>query len=117
MSEKWAAKNIPNLSGKVFTVTGANSGIGFETAKEFARKGVKNILASRNLDKAEKASVKIEKEIPDTAVEIMLFDLASLDSINSFATEFKKKYDHLDVLVNNAGIMMVPYQKTALSFL
>ncbi len=116
MSEKWTTKNIPNLSGKVSIITGANSGIGFEAAKEFARKGATTILASRNIDKAEKALAKIKKEIPDVSVEIMQLDLASLDSVNKFAAEFKKKYDRLDLLVNNAGIMMVPYQKTVDGF-
>ncbi len=116
MSEKWTTRNIPELTGKIIIVTGANSGIGFEAAKEFARKGAKTILASRNLDKAEKASAKIQKEIPDATVEIMQLDLANLNSVNNFATEFKKKYDRLDVLVNNAGIMMVAFQKTVDGF-
>ncbi len=112
MSEKWTTKNIPNLSGKVFIVTGANSGIGFEAAKEFARKGAITILACRNIEKAKKALTKIQKKIPDAPVEIMQLDLANLDSIHKFATKFKEKYGRLDALVNNAGIMMVPYQKT-----
>ena len=116
MSEKWTTRNIPNLSEKVFIVTGANSGIGFEAAKEFARKGAKTILACRNLVKAKKASAKIQRKIPDAQVEIMQLDLASLDSINQFSIDFKEKYNRLDALVNNAGIMMVPYQKTADGF-
>lgn len=116
MSEKWTTKNVPNLSEKVFIVTGANSGIGFEAAKEFARKGAKTILASRNLEKAKKALSKIQNKIPNSSVEIMQLDLANLESVNKFASEFKEKYDRLDVLVNNAGIMMVPYQKTADGF-
>ena len=116
MSEKWTSKNIPDLSGKVFIVTGANSGIGFEAAKEFARKGAKTILASRNLDKAKRALAKIQKEIPAATAEVMQLDLANLDSTQKFAAEFKEKYDRLDALVNNAGIMMVPYQQTADGF-
>ncbi|MCG3259873.1 MAG: SDR family NAD(P)-dependent oxidoreductase, partial [Candidatus Heimdallarchaeota archaeon] len=116
MSEKWTTKNVPNLSEKVFIVTGANSGIGFEAAKEFARKGAKTILASRNLEKTKKALSKIHKKTPDSSVEIMQLDLANLESVKKFASEFKEKYDRLDVLVNNAGIMMVPYQKTADGF-
>ncbi|MBY8999618.1 MAG: SDR family NAD(P)-dependent oxidoreductase [Candidatus Heimdallarchaeota archaeon] len=116
MSEKWTTKNIPELTGKVIIVTGANTGIGFEEAKEFTRKGAKTILACRNLEKGEKALAKILKEIPDAPAEIMHLDLANLDSVNQFSTEFKKKYDRLDVLVNNAGIMMVPYRKTVDGF-
>lgn len=116
MSEKWTTKNVPNLSGKVIIVTGGNSGIGFAAAKEFTRKGATTILACRNLDKAKKALAQIHKKITDASVEIMQLDLANLDSVHKFATEFKEKYERLDVLVNNAGIMMVPYQKTVDGF-
>jgi len=112
MREKWTTKNIPDLSGKVFIVTGANSGIGFEAAKEFARKVAKIILACRSLDKGDEALEKIQKEISNAPVELMQLDLASLDSIKKFASEFKEKCNQLDVLVNNAGIMMTPYGKT-----
>jgi NAD(P)-dependent dehydrogenase (short-subunit alcohol dehydrogenase family) len=116
MSEKWTAKNIPNLAGKIILVTGANSGLGFEDVKEFARNGAKTILACRNLEKGEKALAKIKNEITEADVELMQLDLADLSSIKEFVSEFKNKYDRLDVLVNNAGIMMVPYQKTADGF-
>jgi NAD(P)-dependent dehydrogenase (short-subunit alcohol dehydrogenase family) len=112
MNNKWTAKNIPDLSGKVFIVTGANSGIGFEAAKEFARNGAETILACRNMGKATKARDNIKKEIPDARVKVIQLDLASLRSIREFAEKFKKGYKRLDVLVNNAGIMAVPYQTT-----
>lgn len=110
--ENWTTANIPDLTGKVIIVTGGNSGIGFEAAKEFARKGAKTILACRNMDKAEAALAEIKAEIPNAPVEIILLDLASLASIHQFANKFIKKYKQLDVLVNNAGIMMVPYSTT-----
>ena len=112
MSEKWSTENIPDLAGKVIIITGANSGIGYEAAKEFARKGAQIILASRNLDKAQSALSQIQSEIPETKAEILKLDLANLKSIQQFTDTFKKKYNHLDVLLNNAGIMMVPYGKT-----
>lgn len=110
--ETWTTDNIPDLTGKVIIVTGANSGIGFEAAKEFARKGAQTILACRNMEKAESALAEIKAEIPDASVEIMQLDLASLASVRQFAETFKAKYSQLDVLANNAGIMMVPYGKT-----
>ena len=113
---KWTKENIPDITGKVIIVTGGNSGIGFEAAKEFARKGAKTILACRNLDKAKKAAEKIKKKIPDALIEIIRLDLADLDSVQKFTKEFKEKYDRLDILVNNAGIMMVPYRKTVDGF-
>lgn len=111
-SENWTAEDMPDLTGKVIIVTGANSGIGFEAAKEFARKGAQTILACRSMDKAQSALDKIRAEIPDAPAEIMQLDLASLESVRQFAAAFKAKYDRLDVLVNNAGIMMVPYGTT-----
>ena len=108
----WTTADIPDLTGKVIIVTGANSGIGFEAAKEFARKGAKTILACRSLDKAEAALGQIRAEIPDAPAEVKQLDLASLASVRQFADEFKTKYDRLDVLANNAGIMWAPYSAT-----
>jgi NAD(P)-dependent dehydrogenase (short-subunit alcohol dehydrogenase family) len=116
MSEKWTIANIPVLTGKVMIVTGGNSGIGFEEIKAFSRKGAQTIMASRNVAKAEKAKEKILKSIPEAKIDIMEVDLANLDSIHHFSTNFKQKYQKLDVLVNNAGIMMVPYRTTADGF-
>lgn len=116
MSDKWTLQDIPDLTGKVIIVTGANSGLGFEDTKAFSGKGAKVILACRNLKKGNNALLKIQKEIPKADVEVMQLNLANLDSIKNFASEFKEKYDRLDLLVNNAGIMMVPYQKTVNGF-
>ena len=115
-AQQWTAGDIPDLTGKVVLVTGANSGIGFEAAKEFARHGARTILACRNLDKAGAALGQLRAEIPAAAVEIMLLDLASLDSVRRFAGEFTDRNDRLDVLANNAGIMMNPYTHTSDGF-
>lgn len=112
MSEKWTTANIPDLTGKVIIVTGANSGIGFEAAKEFVRKDAQTILACRSMDKAQVALDQILAEIPTAEAEILSLDLASQKSIHRFADAFKTKYDRLDVLANNAGIMWPPYSKT-----
>jgi len=112
MSEKWTTDNIPNLTEKVFIVTGANSGIGFEAAKEFARNGAYTILACRNMDKAAAARNTIIGEIPNAQVETIRLDLADLGSVHEFAETFLAKYDRLNVLVNNAGIMWAPYGTT-----
>jgi NAD(P)-dependent dehydrogenase (short-subunit alcohol dehydrogenase family) len=116
MGEKWTTENIPDMTGMVIIVTGGNSGIGFEAVKEFAHKGAKTIMASRNLDKAKKALAKIQKKIPDAPVEIIQLDLADLNSVQKFTKVFKEKYERLDVLVNNAGIMMVPHRTTVDGF-
>ena len=101
-----------DLSGKVAIVTGGNSGIGFAAAKEFSRKGAKTILACRSMDRAQAALHKLQAEIPNAPVEMMQLDLARLASVHQFVDAFKAKYDRLDVLVNNAGVMMVPYGTT-----
>ena len=110
--EIWTVDDMPDLNGKVIIVTGANSGIGYEAAKELARKGAQTILACRSMDKARAALDQILAEIPGAPAEIMQLDLASLASVHQFTGEFKAKYERLDVLVNNAGIMMVPYGQT-----
>lgn len=112
MNEDWTTDNIPDLTGKVIIVTGANSGLGYDATKEFARKGAQTIMASRDMNKAQIALDQIQAEIPKAKAEIMHLDLASLACVHRFADEFKAKYDRLDVLVNNAGIMWVPYGKT-----
>jgi len=111
-NHNWSTRDIPDLTGKVIIVTGANSGIGYEAAKEFARKGAQTILACRSFDKAQRALNQIQAEVSTAKVEVMQLNLASQKSIHGFAEAFKSKYDHLDVLVNNAGIMMVPYGTT-----
>lgn len=110
-SEVWTTANIPDLTGKVFIVTGANAGLGFEASKEVARKGAKVIMACRSMDKAQAALTQISEEIPDASVEVMQLDLASLKSVHQFADNFKAKYDRLDVLLNNAGIMFLPERR------
>jgi NAD(P)-dependent dehydrogenase (short-subunit alcohol dehydrogenase family) len=110
--QPWTTADIPDLTGKVIIVTGANSGIGFEAAKEFARKGAQTILACRNMEKAQAALAQIQAEIPDAKASVMHLDLANLASVHQFAETFKAKYDRLDVLLNNAGIMMAPYGTT-----
>jgi NAD(P)-dependent dehydrogenase (short-subunit alcohol dehydrogenase family) len=108
----WTIENIPDLSGKVSIVTGANCGIGFETAKELTRKCAHTILACRSLEKGEAALAEIKNEIPNASAEVIQLDLSSLASVHQFAKDFKAKYDRLDILVNNAGVMYVPYGKT-----
>ncbi|MGD1934823.1 MAG: oxidoreductase [Candidatus Phaeomarinobacter sp.] len=108
----WNAKNVPDQSGKHIIVTGSNSGIGFEAAKVLASKGAHVTLACRNADKAKEAQVKIKKAHKDATVETGSLDLASLKSIAAFAAAYRKKHGKLDILINNAGVMVPPYGKT-----
>jgi NAD(P)-dependent dehydrogenase (short-subunit alcohol dehydrogenase family) len=107
----WISRNIPNLSGKVAIVTGANSGTGYEATKELARAGAHVVMGCRNLDKAEAAQTKLQTEIPNASLEIIPLDLADLASVRAFATTFRNRHTKLDILCNNAGIMQVPNKK------
>ncbi len=110
--QKWTLSNMPDMSGMTTIVTGANSGIGYDTAKAFAQKGAKTILACRSMDKANAALSDLKREVPNAQAEVMQLDLSSLTSVRQFVDSFKASNDKLDILVNNAGIMMVPFGKT-----
>ncbi|GAB5539249.1 MAG: SDR family NAD(P)-dependent oxidoreductase [Salibacteraceae bacterium] len=105
-------KNLPSQEGRIIIVTGANTGLGFETALFLAAKKAAVILACRNIRKAEDAKIKIEQRVSNAKVDTIQIDLSSLKSVRNFANEFKAKYDRLDILINNAGVMMPPYSKT-----
>lgn len=107
IKDNWTKNNIPDLTGKVIIVTGGNSGLGYESVKAFAEKGAEVILTSRDMEKGE--SSKIEIGEVSGKLEVMQLDLMDFASIKSFADKFKGKYDRLDVLLNNAGIMTSPY--------
>ena len=112
MPNKWTAAAIPDQSGRVALVTGANSGIGFETAKQLAAKGAIVIPACRNQAKAEEAAANIPGDTP-----VLLLDLSDLSSVREAAEQFKSSHDRLDLLINNAGVMAVPKrQETADGF-
>lgn len=100
---------VPSQKGRITIVTGANSGLGYETALELVKKDMKVILACRNLAKAEIAKQAICQEVPQADIEIMGVDLSKLASVRFFASAFVEKYPQLDLLINNAGIMTPPF--------
>jgi NAD(P)-dependent dehydrogenase (short-subunit alcohol dehydrogenase family) len=115
MSSKWTADRIPDQSGRVAVVTGANSGIGLIAARELAKHGARVILACRNTEKGHAAAAEIAAAAPAGAdVEVHTLDLGDLESVKSFASAIEDK--RLDLLINNAGIMMPPRQTTADGF-
>lgn len=109
---KWKTQDIPDQTGKVFLITGANSGLGYECSRILARKGATIVMAVRTPSKGEAARLSILKETPDAQIDVMQADMASLSSIRAFADAFKAAYDRLDVLCNNAGVMAIPRQET-----
>lgn len=106
MSKKWNTNDIASQEGKIFLVTGANSGLGLGTTKVLAEKGAEIVMAARNIEKGKKALAEVKQVAPRAKVSLMQLDLADLDSVAQFAEEFKAKYQQLDVLINNAGVMM-----------
>ncbi len=114
MSGSWSVHDIPDQSGRVAVVTGANSGLGHVTARELARKGARVVLACRSEARGREARDRIVAEVPGAQVELRLLDLGDLGSVREFARSFP--YDRLDLLVNNAGVMALPYATTADGF-
>ncbi len=116
MAARWTAADIPDQSGRVAIVTGANSGLGMATAQELARAGARVVMACRNLDKGERAADAVTAAVPGAEVEVSPLDLADLGSVREFAEAFASEHERLDLLINNAGIMAAPRRRTADGF-
>lgn len=112
MANNWTVDKIGNLEGKIILVTGGNSGLGFEAVQIYAEHKAKVIMAVRTVSNGEKAKALIINKHPGVDIDIMELDLSSLTSIDCFVKEFISRYNHLDILLNNAGIMWVEYGKT-----
>jgi NAD(P)-dependent dehydrogenase (short-subunit alcohol dehydrogenase family) len=110
--QKWDSENISDQKGRVIIVTGSNSGLGYEAAKVLVDKNASVIVAVRNEEKGNAAVEKIKIENPNADIQVMLLDLANLESVHTFADNFKNKFNKLDLLINNAGVMTPPYTKT-----
>ena len=109
---KWTTDNIPSLAGKTIIVTGGNSGLGFQSVKAYCEKGAHVIMACRSVSRGEEAKNEILKTCKNADIVVMQLDLADLSSVRKFVDEFKKSHQQLHILLNNAGIMMVPYGLT-----
>ena len=108
----WDITDIPNQKGRVIIITGSTSGLGKEAARILAGKNATVIMAVRNVNKGEEVAREIKQEFPNADLSVRELDLASLSSVKDFADGFSNNYDRLDVLINNAGIMLCPYSKT-----
>jgi NAD(P)-dependent dehydrogenase (short-subunit alcohol dehydrogenase family) len=115
-TKAWTADDLPDLFAKMIVVTGGNSGIGFQAAKEFANKGASVVLACRSIEKARAAAAQITAAHPQASVRVMELDLAHLESVHNFARSFRAQHRNLHVLCNNAGVMALPYRRTADGF-
>lgn len=118
MSSAWDIEQMPTCAEKTVLITGANSGLGYEASKAFARKGATVIMACRSTDRGVEAATEIQQAVENTGatLNVRQCDLASLDSIESFTTGVKQDYDSLDILCNNAGVMAIPRQETVDGF-
>jgi NAD(P)-dependent dehydrogenase (short-subunit alcohol dehydrogenase family) len=109
---KWTTDDIADLTGRRAVVTGANTGLGLETARELAAKGATVVLAVRSLDKGETARADITSGHPEADVSVQALDLASLASIRAASDALHERFDTIDLLVNNAGVMFTPKSTT-----
>lgn len=110
--ENWNSNNIPDLKGKVVIITGATSGLGKEATKILAQKNATVVMAVRNTKKAETVLQEIKQTSLNAKIDIKEMDLTSLESVKHFADKILSSYHRLDVLINNAGIMACPFDKT-----
>lgn len=109
---KWTTADIPDQTGRTAVITGANTGLGYETAEALAAKGTRVVLAVRNLDKGKDAADRIERAVPGATVELQELDLTSLDSIRAAAEQLRGDHPAIDLLINNAGVMFTPQSTT-----
>jgi NAD(P)-dependent dehydrogenase (short-subunit alcohol dehydrogenase family) len=112
MTARWTSDNMPGQHGRLAVVTGANTGLGFETARILAARGASVVLAVRDTDKGKAAAARIAGTAPGVNVTVQPLDLASLDSIRAAAGELRARHPRIDLLVNNAGVMFPPRQTT-----
>jgi NAD(P)-dependent dehydrogenase (short-subunit alcohol dehydrogenase family) len=116
MATQWTAADVPRQDGCVAIVTGANTGIGFETATILAHRGAHVVLAVRNLDKGQRAAAQIIEARPDAQVAVQQLDLGSLESVHAAADSLRAAHDNIDLLINNGGVMFTRKDITADGF-
>lgn len=116
MTTDWSAERMQDLSGTTIVVTGANTGLGLEATREFARKGAHVVMACRSERRGDAARDEIRAELPSASLSVHECDLADLESVREFAAEFSRTYPSLHVLCNNAGVMAIPRSETAEGF-
>jgi len=116
MTTPWTTADIADQTGRVAVITGANTGLGLETALALAGAGADVVMAVRNLEKGEAARARVVEAHPDATVHVQSLDLASLDSVRAGARELLAGHDRIDLLINNAGVMYTEWQTTADGF-
>lgn len=108
----WNEKQLPDLAGRTYVVTGANSGIGWETARTLAERRAEVVLAVRSEERGAEAVARIRASVPDAVLAVVRLDLADLGSVRACAVLLRERYGSLSGLINNAGVMIPPYRLT-----
>jgi NAD(P)-dependent dehydrogenase (short-subunit alcohol dehydrogenase family) len=116
MNAKWTSDDVPGQHGRLAVVTGANTGLGFETARVLAARGASVVLAVRDTERGKAAAARIAGAAPGADVTVQPLDLASLESIRAAAGELRAQHPAIDLLINNAGVMFPPRQATGDGF-
>ena len=116
MSARWTTDDVPGQQGRLAVVTGANTGLGFETAQVLATRGASVVLAVRNVEKGKQAAARIAAAAPGATVTVQELDLSSLDSVRAAAAELRAGHPGIDLLICNAGVMYPPKQTTGDGF-
>src|SRR5215469_2031162 len=116
MNVKWTSDDVPGQQGRLAVVTGANTGLGFETAQLLAARGASVVLAVRDTEKGKAAAARIAGTVPGANVTVQHLDLTSLESIRAAAGELRAHHPRIDLLVNTAGVMFPPKQTTGDGF-
>src|SRR5713101_2677437 len=116
MKAKWTSGDVPGQQGRLAVVTGANTGLGFETARVLAARGVSVVLAVRASEKGKRAAARIAGTAPGANVMVQPLDLACLESVRAAAGELRARHPRIDLLINNAGVMFPPRQATGDGF-
>ena len=116
MNAKWTSDDVPGQHGRLAVVTGADTGLGFETAAVLAARGASVVLAVRDIEKGKRAAARIAGTAPGADVMIQRLDLTSLDSIRAAADQLRAQHPRIDLLINNAGVMFPPKQTTGDGF-
>src|SRR6201996_8686519 len=109
---KWTTADIPDQTGRVAVITGANTGLGYETALALAAHGAHVVLAVRNLDKGKDAISRIAAQSPQADVALQELDLTSLESVRTAARQLRADHERIDLLINTAGVMSPPKSTT-----
>ena len=112
MSEKWTEHDIPDQQGRVAVVTGANTGLGFETARMLAARRASVVLAVRDVEKGKQAAARIADATPGADLSVVQLDLTALESVMAAAAELRARHSKIHLLINNAGVMYPPRRTT-----